>query len=106
MDFLGQFYEALLHSPFFRIIIFLLILLIFVKLFFKKRVKIQSEMDLLYILSRKKGCSEYDIFREAADVWSFSEKKVEEDFKRYLNNGDIPRYVKDFMEKEAHKEGL
>ncbi len=106
MDLLKQLYEALLLSPFFRIIIFLLIVLILLKLYFKRRVRVYSDIDLLYKLSRKRECSEYDIFRAAADLWNFSEKKVDEDFKRYLNDGDIPKYVKDFMEKEARKEGL
>lgn len=43
------------------------------------------------------GCSVYTLFQRAGDVWQFSRAKVENDFKRYLNTGDIPGYVRLFI---------
>ena len=40
------------------------------------------------------GCSVYDLFERANQDWHFSQNKIENDFKNYLNGGDIPGYVR------------
>lgn len=40
------------------------------------------------------GCSVYDLFQQAGQHWRFSQTKIEGDFKTYLNEGDIPGYVR------------
>ncbi len=104
MDFLKQLYEAFLQSYFFRIVVILFVILFVLRLVFKKGVKIYSESEMLFNLSRKLHCSEYDIFKYAAKAWSFSDKKVEDDFKRYLSSGEIPRYVIDYIKKRTLEE--
>ncbi|RMG68174.1 MAG: hypothetical protein D6710_10470 [Nitrospirae bacterium] len=99
MEVLREFYEALLQSSFFRILILLFIALFVLKLIFKRRVKLQTDSEILFSASRKRECSEYDIFKEAASEWSFSESKVKADFKAYLETGNIPRYVLDYAKK-------
>ncbi len=78
------------------IIIAAFILFIIGRLLFK-RIKISSEFDALIDASRLLNCSEYEIFRKAGKEWNFSDHKTEEDFKRYLWHGEIPRYVKEFV---------
>lgn len=58
-----------------------------------------SDIELLSYIARKKECSEYDIFVMAAEVWRFSRRKIENDFKEYLISQHIPHYVKDFVKK-------
>ncbi len=43
------------------------------------------------------GSSVYMLFRRAGDVWPFSKARIENDFKIYLNTGDIPGYVRQFV---------
>jgi hypothetical protein len=43
--------------------------------------------------------SEYDIFVEAAKLWTISIDRVEQDFKNYLTKDQIPHYVIDFLRK-------
>lgn len=45
------------------------------------------------------GLSVYDLFKTAGATWNFSNGKIESDFKRYLNQGDVPPYVRDYAEK-------
>jgi len=104
MEPLRQLYEAFIESSFFRIVVILFVLLFVLRLVFKKRIKIYSDTELLFNLARKLQCSEYDIFRHAADAWSFSDKKVQDDFRRYLSTGDVPRYVLDYIKKMTREE--
>jgi len=43
------------------------------------------------------GCSVYALFQQAGDVWPFSKDRIQNDFKNYLNTGDIPGYVRQFI---------
>ncbi len=104
MDFLKQLYDAFVESSFFRIVVILFVILFVLRLIFKKRIKIYSDTELLFNLARKLQCSEYDIFRYAAEAWNFSDKKVEDDFKRYLSSGEVPRYVLDYIRRKIHEE--
>lgn len=47
-------------------------------------------------LAFARGCSAYDIFQAAAEKWNFSQYKLEQDFKGYLKNGQIPSYVHEY----------
>ena len=40
------------------------------------------------------GCSVYALFQRAGQRWRFSKAKIERDFKTYLNQGEIPGYVR------------
>ncbi len=76
--------------------------LIILRFLFKK-IKLQSPYDDLIDASRNENCSEYEIFKRAAKEWDFTEGKTREDFKRYLWYGEIPRYVKDYVQKILKK---
>ncbi|MFZ7127227.1 MAG: hypothetical protein ACOWWM_13820 [Desulfobacterales bacterium] len=43
------------------------------------------------------GISVYELFTRAGEVWNFSRRKVEEDFKRYLKQSQVPRYVREYV---------
>lgn len=58
-----------------------------------------SDADCLWRLARKRECSEYDIFGESTGNWQVPRIKIEEDFKGYLINGDLPYYVRDYLRK-------
>lgn len=49
------------------------------------------------------GCSVYTLFQRAGEMWQFSHNKVENDFKSYLNTGDIPGYVRLFIKEQPVK---
>lgn len=42
------------------------------------------------------GISEYEIFQVAGDRWNFSRGKIDHDFKGYLKEGIVPRYVSEY----------
>ena len=44
------------------------------------------------------GCSVYDLFQRAGQHWCFSQSKIEDDFKTYLKRGDIPGYVRLYID--------
>jgi hypothetical protein len=44
------------------------------------------------------GCSVYDLFQRSGQHWRFSQTKIDSDFKAYLNQGDIPGYVRLFID--------
>ncbi|MGA6927623.1 MAG: hypothetical protein WBY88_18180 [Desulfosarcina sp.] len=46
------------------------------------------------------GCSVYTLFQRAGEMWQFSRSKVENDFKSYLNTGEIPGYVRLFIKEQ------
>ena len=45
-----------------------------------------------------KGCSVYDLFKEAGARWNFSEWKIDSDFKRYVHQGEVPTYLHDYLQ--------
>ena len=63
-----------------------------------------SEEEMLSFLARSRGVSEYHIFHLAADPWSVGRTQVEEHFKRYLQDGDLPHYVRDYVRRQ-HQTG-
>jgi hypothetical protein len=46
------------------------------------------------------GCSVHSLFQEAGGVWPFSRERIENDFKTYLNTGEIPGYVRQFIKSQ------
>jgi hypothetical protein len=44
------------------------------------------------------GCSTYDLFVQAGDVWNFSKTKIDADFRDYVHSERIPTYVLDFLD--------
>jgi len=61
----------------------------------------QTDTELLFDLARTRGCSEYDVFAEAAEVWNLPEDRIKEDFKNYMFSGVIPHYVRSFIRTET-----
>jgi len=47
------------------------------------------------------GCSVYSLFQQAGDVWPFPKDRIKNDFKIYLNTGDIPGYVRQFVKSQS-----
>ena len=56
-----------------------------------------NDYEFLYMLSRHKGCSEYDIFFQSAQDWRLSNQKIKNDFKDYLLEGRIPYYTQSYI---------
>jgi hypothetical protein len=48
-------------------------------------------------LAYDKGCSVYDLFKEAGAKWGFSKAKIESDFRRYLHTDFVPTYLHDYL---------
>ena len=58
-----------------------------------------TEDELLSRLAKMKGKSEYEVFFLAAESWRRTTVQIEADFKRFLLDGQIPYYVKDYVRK-------
>jgi len=56
-----------------------------------------SDEERLWNHARHQGISEHDIFKRAADGWSLDAQTADADFKDYLQSGDIPHYVRDYL---------
>ena len=69
------------------------------RLFIRRRPTLSDE-EYFTALARHFGCSEYDLFFRAAEIWTIGKAQVETDFKDYLNSGDLPYYAKDFSRRE------
>ena len=85
----------------FIVLIYIYLLYRIEKRFHRQRAL--TDEEYLAYLARVYGCSEYDLFHAAATEWNLSGESIEEDFKTYLIEGDMPYYVKDFVRK-ARKE--
>ncbi len=53
----------------------------------------------VFKIARITGNSEYDVFCKSAENWPISKVKIDQDFKRYLYNQEVPHYVNDFVRK-------
>jgi hypothetical protein len=76
------------------------ILYIIAKIVLEKRLApldARTQERQLSDLAYSRGCSTYDLFAEAGSYWNFSKGKIESDFKNYLSEGFIPRYVSDLV---------
>jgi hypothetical protein len=48
-------------------------------------------------LAYDKGCSVYDLFKEAGEKWNFSKAKIDADFSQYVHHNFIPTYLHDYL---------
>ncbi len=62
-----------------------------------RREKQISMDDYVFKIARVTGHSEYDVFCKSAEAWPISQEKIEQDFKRYLQQQGVPHYVNDFV---------
>jgi len=53
----------------------------------------------VFKIARVTSNSEYDVFCKSAENWPISKAKIDQDFKRYLYNQEVPHYVNDFVRK-------
>lgn len=51
-------------------------------------------------LAFARSCSVYDIFQAAGVKWNFSQFKLEQDFRGYLNEGFVPSYVDEYCRQD------
>ena len=58
-----------------------------------------SMEEYLFKIARVTGNSEYDVFCKSAEYWPVSQSRIDQDFKRYLCNQEVPHYVNDFVRK-------
>jgi hypothetical protein len=65
----------------------------------RKEDKALSMEFYLYKIARLTGKSEYDVFCKSAEEWPVSQSRIDQDFKRYLIDQDVPHYVNDFVRK-------
>lgn len=75
---------------------------VILKRYYEKYVaekKIFSDEECLLHIARFHKRSEYDIFHLSAKNWHISEQQVENDFKVYLRQGQLPHYLRDFIRK-------
>ena len=55
-------------------------------------------------LAYDKGCSVFDLFKEAGSKWNFSKNKIEADFRQYVHQGLIPTYLQNYLD-QNHPQG-
>ena len=65
----------------------------------ERKIHRSSDEEYLASIAAERNCSEYDLFRVAAAKWRIADSRVEDDFKRYLTQGDLPHYLRDFVRK-------
>jgi hypothetical protein len=53
----------------------------------------------VFKIARITGNSEYDVFCKSAENWPVSKARIDQDFKRYLCDQEVPHYVNDFVRK-------
>ena len=86
-------------------ILFIVIGLIYVilKIFLEKRLApldAVGEERELSDLAFTNGNSVYEVFKTAGSTWNLSAEKSEDDFKNYLQGGEIPHYVRDYLRRQ------
>ena len=89
----------------FNTILFIVIGLIYVglKIYLEKRLApldaVGDERELSD-LAFANGNSVYEVFKTAGATWSLPAEKSEDDFKKYLQRGAIPHYVRDYLRRQ------
>jgi hypothetical protein len=94
-------FEAMFHA-----LLFISMALVFalLKVVLEKRLAPMDaggEARQLSDLAYDKGCSVYDLFREAGDKWGFSKAKIESDFRQYLHQDFVPTYLHDYLRENS-----
>lgn len=64
---------------------------------YERRNRQISDEEYLASMAVNRKCSEYDLFLLAAERWHVSTSQVENDFKQYLIQGELPHYLRDFV---------
>jgi hypothetical protein len=86
-------------------ILFIVIGLIYVvlKIYLEKRLApldaIGDERELSDVAFAN-GNSVYEVFKTAGSIWNLPAEKSEDDFKKYLQRGAIPHYVRDYLRRQ------
>jgi len=65
--------------------------------FFDKREYGKSDEERIYEVAKFNCCSEFHVFMVAGGNWHIPAQRIEHDFDRYLSNGSVPYYVRDFI---------
>lgn len=87
-------------------IFFIVLGLIYVllKVYLEKRLAPMDSLGDDYDLSDlafSTGKSVYDVFKTAAGTWNVAVEKCEDDFRKYLTQGHIPHYVRDYLRRQV-----
>ena len=80
-------------------------MILFVGLRLKKWLNLNKPLNVqgyIFKITRVTGKSAYEVFCKAAEEWPVSREQIEQDFKRYISQDQVPYYVNDFIRK--HKE--
>ena len=90
----------------FQALIFIAIALVFalLKVILEKRLApldAGGDERQLGDLAYDRGCSVYDLFKEAGAKWNFSRDKIDTDFRQYLHFEHIPTYVHDYLKEHG-----
>jgi hypothetical protein len=86
-------------------ILFIVIGLIYVilKIYLEKRLApldaVGDERELSDVAFAS-GNSVYEVFKTAGSNWNLPAEKSEDDFKKYLQRGAIPHYVRDYLRRQ------
>jgi hypothetical protein len=89
----------------FNTILFIVIGLIYVglKIYLEKRLApldaVGEERELSDVAFAS-GNSVYEVFKTAGSTWNLPAEKSEDDFKKYLQRGAIPHYVRDYLRRQ------
>jgi hypothetical protein len=99
-------FSSMLSGLFFMILIFIIVVLK-VNLDLRKQEKALAGDDaFMFAYGLKHDCSAYGVFRTAGKAWHFSKDKTEQDFKKYLEDGRLPHYVRTFLHANVDAEAL
>jgi hypothetical protein len=72
----------------------------------EKRAHPLSDGEHLGSIAADRKSSEYDIFFSAAENWHVPASRVEADFRRYLADGTLPHYLRDFLRRNRPVDGV
>lgn len=64
-----------------------------------------TDEEYLAAAARSRSTSEYDLFHAAAGTWHITARQVEDDFRRYVTEGDMPHYVRDYVRRMREEMG-
>jgi len=89
-----------------RALVFIGIGLIFalLKIWLEKRLApldAAGDEHRLSDLAYDKGCSVYDLFKDAGEKWNFSKAKINADFTEYVRHNVIPTYLHNYLKQCA-----
>ena len=65
----------------------------------ERRQMTLSDEEVLAAIAYERRCSEFDLFQLAGRQWHIVENVIQQDFKRYLIEGFLPYYIRDYIRK-------